>query len=85
LNDAARQLAAIAWAVRGQLFEKDESVRVAYVGGVFRSRTVREEFMALAADKAGPPIHGPAAGALLEAYRAAGVRCTLSNAPPEKP
>jgi N-acetylglucosamine kinase-like BadF-type ATPase len=85
LNDAARQLAAIAWAVRGQLFEKDESVRVAYVGGVFRSRTVREEFMALAADKAGPPIHGPAAGALLEAYRAAGVRCTLSNAPIEKP
>jgi N-acetylglucosamine kinase-like BadF-type ATPase len=85
LNDAGRELAAIAAAVRGQLFEKDESARVAYVGGVFRSRTVREEFIALTGDKVGPPIHGPAAGALLEAYRAAGVRCTLSNAPPEKP
>jgi N-acetylglucosamine kinase-like BadF-type ATPase len=84
LTGAARQLAAIAWAVRGQLFEKNEPVRVAYIGGVFRSRTVREAFIALAGDRTGPPLHGPAAGALLEAYRAAGVLCTLSNAPIEK-
>jgi hypothetical protein len=35
-------------------------------------------------DGVGPPIYGPAAGALLEAYRAAGVQCTLSNVPTEK-
>jgi N-acetylglucosamine kinase-like BadF-type ATPase len=85
LNDVGRELAAIAAAVRGQLFEKSEPVRVAYVGGVFRSRTVREEFIALAGNETGPPKYGPAAGALLEAYRTAGIRCTLSNAPPEKP
>jgi N-acetylglucosamine kinase-like BadF-type ATPase len=84
LTDAARELAAIASAVRSQLFEKDESVRVAYIGGVFHSRIVREEFIGLTGDQTGPPVYGPAAGALLEAYRAAGVRCTLSNAPSEK-
>jgi hypothetical protein len=31
-----------------------------------------------------PPAYGPAAGALLEAYQAAGIRCTLSNVPKEK-
>jgi N-acetylglucosamine kinase-like BadF-type ATPase len=84
LNEAARELSAIASAVRCQLFEHGEPVRVAYIGGVFRSRIVRETFIALVGDKVGPPLHGPAAGALLEAYRAAGVRCTLSNAPSEK-
>ncbi len=84
LHDAARQLAAIASAVRGQLFEKAETVPVAYIGGVFRSRTVLEKFMALAGDRVAPPVYGPAAGALLEAYRAAGVHCVLSNVPQEK-
>jgi N-acetylglucosamine kinase-like BadF-type ATPase len=84
LNEAARDLAAIADAVRGQLFDKEERVRVAYIGGVFRSRTVLEKFTALVGDGVGPPIYGPAAGALLEAYRAAGVRCSLSNVPTEK-
>jgi len=85
LKDAARELAAIASAVRVQLFDKREAVRAAYVGGVFRSRTVRETFIALVGDGAGPPLYGPAAGALLEAYRVAGIHCKLSNAPPEKP
>ena len=85
LSNAARELSAITAAVRSQLFEKDAPVRMAYIGGVFRSRTVRETFIALAGDRAGPPLHGPAAGALLEAYRAAGMHCTLLNAPPEKP
>jgi N-acetylglucosamine kinase-like BadF-type ATPase len=84
LIDAARDLAAIASAVREQLFDKAEPIRVAYIGGVFRSRTVLEKFTALVGDGVGPPIYGPAAGALLEAYRAAGVRCTLSNVPMEK-
>jgi N-acetylglucosamine kinase-like BadF-type ATPase len=84
LNDAARELAAIADAVRGQLFDKGEPVRVAYIGGVFRSRTVLEKFTALVGDGVAPPIYGPAAGALLEAYRAVGVQCALSDVPVEK-
>ena len=84
LNDAARELAAIAAAVRGQLFEKAEPARVAYIGGVFRSRTVLEKFTELVGRSVAAPIYGPAAGALLEAYRAAGVQCTLSNVPAEK-
>jgi N-acetylglucosamine kinase-like BadF-type ATPase len=84
LNDAARDLAIIAAAVRGQLFEKAEPARVAYIGGVFRSRTVLATFTELVGKGVAPPIYGPAAGALLEAYRAAGVPCTLSNVPAEK-
>ncbi len=88
LNDAARQLAAGAAAVRAQLFQAGEQVRIAYVGGVFRSRILLNEFCAAAGKEAGntvaPPLHGPAAGALLEAYRAAGIQCTLENLPSEK-
>lgn len=85
LDESAQELAALASAVRGQLFSDDEAVRIAYIGGVFRSRTVRDRFIALSGSQTGPPLYGPAAGALLEAYRAAGIRCELSNAPPEKP
>jgi N-acetylglucosamine kinase-like BadF-type ATPase len=84
LNDAARELATIAAAVRSQLFEKADPARVAYIGGVFRSRTVLATFTELVGKSVAPPIYGPAAGALLEAYRAAGVQCTLSNVPVEK-
>jgi N-acetylglucosamine kinase-like BadF-type ATPase len=88
LNDAAQQLAAIAAAVRAQLFTAGESVRVSYIGGVFHSRTILDRFRSLVEAGAGntvsAPIHGPAAGALLEAYRTAGIHCTLSNAPLEK-
>jgi N-acetylglucosamine kinase-like BadF-type ATPase len=84
LNDAARDLAIIAAAVRVQLFEKADPARVAYIGGVFRSRTVLATFTELVGKSVAPPIYGPAAGALLEAYRAAGVPCTLSNVPAEK-
>ena len=85
LDNAARELGDLASAVCVQLFKNDEPARIAYIGGVFRSRTVRERFIALAGNHTGPPIYGPAAGALLEAYRAAGIRCELSNAPHEKP
>ena len=84
LNEAARDLAIIAAAVRVQLFEKADPARVAYIGGVFRSRTVLATFTELVGKSVAPPIYGPAAGALLEAYRAAGVPCTLSNVPAEK-
>ena len=82
LVDAAEKLAALAGAVRKQLFNEVEPVRLAYIGGVFRSRVVLEHFRELTA--ATPPIYGPAAGALLEAYRSAGVECTLTNVRVEK-
>ncbi len=67
---------------------KEKPVRVAYIGGVFRSRIVLERFRELIQKEIGdsvtPPLLGPAAGALLEAYRAVGLKCTLSNAPQEK-
>jgi N-acetylglucosamine kinase-like BadF-type ATPase len=88
LNEAAQQLAIIAAAVRGQLFKPGEPARVSYVGGVFRSRILLERFRMLVEMEEGnqvlPPAYGPAAGALLEAYQAAGIRCTLSNVQEEK-
>jgi N-acetylglucosamine kinase-like BadF-type ATPase len=88
LTEAAQQLATLAAAVRGQLFHPGEAACVSYVGGVFRSRILLERFRMLVEMEDGnqlsPPAYGPAAGALLEAYQAAGIRCTLSNVPEEK-
>lgn len=88
LCEAARELAAIAGAVRRQLFPIGQTARVAYAGGVFRSATVLGVFRSIVEAEGGnqvqAPVHGPAAGALLEAYRIAGVHCALSNAPEEK-
>jgi N-acetylglucosamine kinase-like BadF-type ATPase len=88
LSEAAQQLAAIANAVRRQLFRAGEVARVAYVGGVFQSAIVLGAFQRLiereTGDRALLPIHGPAAGALLEAYRIAGVHGALSDVPEEK-
>lgn len=84
LAEAARQLAHLACAVRGQLWQPGESARVAYIGGVFRSTAFLNRFRELAAAAgciSGPPVFGPAAGALLEAYRAAGLHPPLSNVP----
>ncbi len=39
------------------------------------------ELVAAAGCVSGPPVFGPAAGALLEAYRAAGLQPALSNVP----
>jgi len=85
LEHAATQLAVIAEAVRQKLFRKP--ALVAYVGGVFRSEILLERFRAILEvprNRVMAPIYGPAAGALLEAYRAAGIACTLSNVPEEK-
>ena len=77
LNRAAQELASIAAAVRAQLWPPGEQVEVAYIGGVFRSALVLERFRMLTeleeGNRCGPPQRGPAEGALLEAYRAAGV------------
>ena len=85
LFHAARELAALAGAVREQLFAPGEPARAAYIGGVFRSRILLERYRALVeleeGNRCGPPVYGPAAGALLEAYRAAGIQPQLVDLP----
>jgi N-acetylglucosamine kinase len=77
LNGAAMQLAMLVAAIRSQLWKPGDAVEVAYIGGVFQSRAVPEHFRMLVelepGNRCGPPRHGPAEGALLEAYRAAGL------------
>jgi N-acetylglucosamine kinase-like BadF-type ATPase len=85
LLHAARQLAEITGAVRAQLFEPGEPAKVAYIGGVFKSGLLRERFRMLVeltdGNTLGAPAYGPAAGALLEAYREAGLKPELTNVP----
>ena len=75
--NAAQQLATALSAVRMQLFERGEAAKTAYVGGVFRSEMLRERFRLLVELEDGnqvmSPQHGPAVGALIEAYTAAGL------------
>lgn len=82
LSNAAQELATLAAAVRGQLWNPGEPVEIAYVGGVFRSGAVLERFRLLVEMENGArliaPRFGPAEGALLEAYRAAGVAVSLA-------
>ena len=83
LDDAARSLSLLAAAVRRQLFVPGESVTVAHIGGTFRSARLLARFRAEVESEPGnrcaPPVYGPAAGALLEAYAAAGLRLELRN------
>ena len=77
LRGAAQQLAMLAGAVRNELWSQGAPVEVAYIGGVFGSRLLLETFRLLVqlpdGVRCGPPQRGPAEGALLEAYRAAGI------------
>ncbi len=88
LANAAQSIAMYASAVRSQLFQEGERARVSYIGGVFRSTIVLARFRALMeleeANLFGPPKFGPAAGALMEAYRASGRSVQLQDAPAEK-
>ncbi|MEN6606644.1 MAG: BadF/BadG/BcrA/BcrD ATPase family protein, partial [Bryobacteraceae bacterium] len=85
LENSAQQLASFASAVRKQLFEKGEPARVAYIGGVYRSKILLDRFKMLIeserGNQCGPPVLGPAAGALIDAYRAAGLNPPLSGLP----
>ncbi|HLH41655.1 MAG TPA: BadF/BadG/BcrA/BcrD ATPase family protein [Bryobacteraceae bacterium] len=85
LKSAAQSLATLAAAVRAQLFGPSEPVLVSYCGGVFGSPELRERFRMLVEltefNRAAPPRYSPAAGALLEAYRIAGVARQLTNIP----
>jgi N-acetylglucosamine kinase-like BadF-type ATPase len=77
LSGAAQSLATLVAAVRRQVFRESESVRVSYSGGAFRSGILLERYRMLVEleDGAlvGPPVYSPAVGALIEAYRLAGM------------
>jgi N-acetylglucosamine kinase-like BadF-type ATPase len=81
VNQAAQELAQLAAAVRAQLWKPGELVEMAYSGGVFESRMLLERFRLLVemeeGNKLGPPRHPAHLGALLEAYRAAGMKVEL--------
>jgi N-acetylglucosamine kinase-like BadF-type ATPase len=83
LHGAAQQLATLASAIRSQLWKTAEAVPVAYIGGAFRSEMLLDRFRSLVelddGNRCGPPVYGPVEGALLEAYRAAGLNVTLSD------
>jgi len=86
LHAAAQALATLVAAVRRQLFHRGDLERTSYIGGVFGSGILRERFamlVELESDRpVHPPVHGPAAGALIEAYRLAGLHVQPLNAPP---
>lgn len=85
LDHEAQHLAVFAGAVRRQLFEPAEPARICYIGGVFRSSRLLERFRTLveleASNHVEAPRYGPAAGALIEAYRAAQTEVTLTGVP----
>ncbi len=88
LRNAAAELAHLVARIRPQIFKAREEVLVSYIGGAFHSRLMLDRFRRLVrgqgVNRVLPPALGPAAGALLAAYRAAGrgdVR--LRNLPPE--
>jgi N-acetylglucosamine kinase-like BadF-type ATPase len=84
MREALGALVNITSAVRHMLFENGEHVRCCYIGGVFRSEWLLARFqdeMRKAGCVVGPPEYGPAAGALIEAYRLAGFTPPLTDVP----
>jgi len=85
LFDAAAQLVNYVEGVHHRLFEPGQSVPIAYIGGVFKGRLVLQEFIRGVHYRLNSrpiaPIHGPAAGALIEALRLGGNLSALSGVP----
>lgn len=85
LKNAAQALAIFVAAARRQLFQNSDAPKVSYVGGVFESRIVLERFTFLVELEGNaevqPPVYGPAAGALIEAFRMAGTSVLPKDAP----
>ncbi len=83
LTQAAQSLASLVAAVRGQLWRPAEPVEVAMIGGVFGSQILEQRFRTLVelteGSRCREPRYGPAEGALLEAYRSAGIHGQLSR------
>ncbi len=88
LLNAAQQLATSTSAVRSQIFRMREAASVAPVGGLFRSQLLAERFRLLVELEDGneviQPKYGPGTGALIEAWRIAGITPALTNVPREK-
>ncbi len=86
LHRGAAELFRISSIVRANAFADDEPARLSPVGSVWKSRMLREAFQqqwtaASPTNTFGPPALGPAAGALLEAFRIAGRQVELRNLP----
>jgi len=85
LHAASQQLAMLASMVRRQIFNEGDIVLTAYIGGAFRSVALLERFRALVELEEGiqciAPAMEPAAGALLEAYRLAGLNVFPTGLP----
>lgn len=82
----AAELYKISAIVRGNLFTANETARLSPVGSTWKSRLLRENFVALWTNASplnsfAPPAMGPAAGALLEAFRIGGVNAQVHNLP----
>ena len=85
VNNAAQELATITAAARGQLFQPGVPCAIAPIGGVFGSQILRQRFQMLCELTegviVGAPLHGPAIGALIEAYKLVGLTPQLQNLP----
>jgi N-acetylglucosamine kinase-like BadF-type ATPase len=85
LRMAGSRLASLARGVHESLFQRYEAVPVSYIGGVFRSDAVRNNFADDIKDAIGcdvtPPVLSPVAGAVLEALRTDANSSRLSNVP----
>ena len=85
IRGAAGQLVLITKAVRRHLFGKEHPVRIAFAGGMFQCDRLRIQFTEFLSqepgNEVGPPAHPPAAGALLEAYRARQLTVALQDVP----
>jgi N-acetylglucosamine kinase len=85
---AAQQLATLATAVRAQLFDASAPCHISHLGGVFRSAILLDRYRMLMeledGNRVAAPVYGPAAGALIEAYRIAAVNIQLKDVPSEK-
>jgi N-acetylglucosamine kinase-like BadF-type ATPase len=88
LLTGAQQLVTLASAVRAHIFDEKETCCISYLGGVFRSEILLARYRMLMAledgNRVAEPEYGPAAGALIEAYRTAGVSVPLKDVPSEK-
>lgn len=84
----AQHLATLAGAVRQQIFDQRAACGIHYIGGVFRSEILLARYRMLMeleeGNRVAGPVYGPAAGALIEAYRTAGLNVPLKDVPSEK-
>jgi N-acetylglucosamine kinase-like BadF-type ATPase len=83
MQQAAQQLALLIASVRRQLWSEGETVPVSWTGGAFQSTTLLDRFRLLIAlqDAAvcEAPLHGPAVGALMLAWKAAGLQPNIKG------